>query len=56
MNINIWDVADDIEQLIQSRTPSTPTISPIRTSHSPVCSNGGRASVAQYVTPPSNGQ
>jgi hypothetical protein len=32
MNINIWDVAEDIERLIQHHARSTPTNSPIRLS------------------------
>jgi 3-phenylpropionate/trans-cinnamate dioxygenase ferredoxin reductase subunit len=57
MNINIWDVADDIERLVQSPHPAD--IDDLAHPAIPLASllhPAGRASVAQFVTTPANGQ
>jgi 3-phenylpropionate/trans-cinnamate dioxygenase ferredoxin reductase component len=56
MNINIWDVAEDIERLVQSpHQADTDNLAdpdiPLASLLPPV----SRTSVAQFVTPPSNG-
>jgi hypothetical protein len=56
MNINIWDVAEDIERLVQS--PHRADTDDLADPDIPLASllpPASRTRVAQFVTPPSNG-